>query len=220
MSAGPGARPLIAVKVRPGPACDCCGMDKRRILVIQGHPDRAALHLCHALGDAYAAGAVAAGHAVRRIDVATLAVPQLVTQAAFEGGPVPPGAAAAQGDIAWADHIVLIFPLWLGTMPALVKGFLEQVLRPHFAFAYTPRGFAKKLLAGRSARLVVTMGMPALVYRWYFLAHGLKGLERNILAFVGISPVRTTLLGGVGGASAATRSGWLAKMTDLGRRGR
>lgn len=195
-------------------------MDTRKILILQGHPDGGAPHLCHALADAYAHGAAAAGHEVRRVEIAGLALPLLATQAAFETDSPPPGAASAQADIAWADHIVLIFPLWLGTMPALVKGFLEQVLRPNFAFAYAPSGWAKKLLAGRSARLVVTMGMPALVYRWYFLAHGLKGLERNILAFVGIAPVRTTLFGGVGAAGAATRIGWLAKMRDLGRVGR
>ena len=118
-------------------------MVRRNILIVQGHPDASVRHLCHALADAYGAGAEAGGHIVRRIDIAGLALPQLTSQAAFESVP-PPGAAAAQGDIAWADHIVLIFPLWLGTMPALVKGFLEQVLRPDFAFAYSPRGFARK----------------------------------------------------------------------------
>ncbi len=201
------------------PRVQLSSMSARKILILQGHPDTAAPHLCHALADAYVHGAVAAGHDVRRIDIAGLALPLLATQAAFEHEAPPPGAAAAQADIAWADHIVLIFPLWLGTMPALVKGFLEQVLRPNFAFAYTPNGFAKKLLGGRSARLFVTMGMPALVYRWYFLAHGLKGLERNILVFAGIAPVRTTLFGGVGTAGATTRIGWLAKMRALGRDG-
>ena len=87
----------------------------------------------------------------------------------------------AQADIAWAEHLVLLFPLWLGDMPALVKGFLEQVARPGFAFkAEGSNPFAHKGLAGRSARVVVTMGMPALLYRWYFRAHSVKSLERNI----------------------------------------
>ena len=55
----------------------------------------------------------------------------------------------------------------------------------------------KKLLGGRSARLVVTMGMPALVYRWYFRAHSIKALERNILGFVGIAPIDETLIGSI-----------------------
>ncbi|MFZ4481042.1 MAG: NAD(P)H-dependent oxidoreductase [Rhodoferax sp.] len=83
-------------------------------------------------------------------------------------------------------------------MPALLKGFLEQVARPGFAFrkdADDP--FGHKKLAGRSARVVVAMGMPAFVYKWYFRAHSVKSLERNILGFVGIGPINETLIGAV-----------------------
>lgn len=191
----------------------------RRIVVIQGHPDPDPARLCRALADAYAEGAQAAGHAVTRIDIAALDVPILRTQAAFEHEPVPQSLRPAQEAIVGAEHIVLIFPLWLGTMPALVKGFLEQVMRPGVAFAYQEKGFPKLLLAGRSARLVVTMGMPAFLYRWWYFAHGLRGLERNILGFVGIKPVRETLFGGVRTASEATREKWLRRMRDLGARG-
>src|SRR6202043_4262808 len=77
----------------------------------------------------------------------------------------PPAALKPAADaIVAADHIVLVFPLWLGTVPALVKAFLEQVIRPGVAFAYEKYG-AKKLLAGRSAHIVVTMGMPAWLYQ-------------------------------------------------------
>ena len=64
---------------------------------------------------------------------------------------------------------------------------------PGFAFAYRPSGFPQKNLGGRSARIVVTMGMPAFVYRWYFRAHAVKNLKRNILGFVGYAPVRDTI---------------------------
>jgi putative NADPH-quinone reductase len=124
----------------------------------------------------------------------------------------------AQEAIAWAGHLVLVFPLWLGDMPAVLKGFLEQVARPGFAFG-TEGGnpFGRKGLAGRSARVVVTMGMPAFVYRHYFRAHSIKSLERNILGFVGIAPVRETLVGSVEALDAAGRAGWLAKLRKLGR---
>jgi len=104
-------------------------------------------------------------------------------------------------------------------MPALVKAFLEQVMRPGVAFAYEPKGLPRKLLAGRSARVVVTMGMPVLAYRWWFFGHGLKGLERSILRFVGIRPVRQTLFGMVGTADAGRRAKFLATMRFLGERG-
>jgi putative NADPH-quinone reductase len=77
----------------------------------------------------------------------------------------------------------------------------------------------KKLLAGRSARIVVTMGMPALFYSAYYRAHSVKSLKRNILEFCGIAPVRTTLIGMVEGRKQA-REEWLAKLGALGTRGR
>jgi putative NADPH-quinone reductase len=138
----------------------------RRIAVIQGHPDRDEQRLCRALALSYAEGALAAGHGVTRIDLAALSFPLLQSEAEFEHGSVPEALAPAQRAIIAAEHIVLVFPLWLGTMPALVKAFLEQVMRPGTAFAYQTNGFPKMLLRGRSARLVVTMGMPVLAYRW------------------------------------------------------
>src|SRR3989344_3409524 len=93
----------------------------------------------------------------------------------WELGLLPASLKPAQADIGWAQHIVLFFPLWLGDMPALLKGFLEQVARPGFAFnTEGSNPFGRKGLTGRSARVVVTMGMPALVYRWYFRAHSVK----------------------------------------------
>jgi putative NADPH-quinone reductase len=49
-------------------------------------------------------------------------------------------------------------------MPVLLKAFLEQVMRPGVALECRKHGFPRGLLAGHSARLVVTMGMPALIY--------------------------------------------------------
>jgi putative NADPH-quinone reductase len=135
-------------------------MTARHILLIQGHPDAVTPHLCHALASSYAAGAQAAGAEVRWTKVAELDFPLLRSQQAWEEGELPEGLRQAQEDIRWAEHIVLFFPLWLGDMPALLKGFLEQVARPGFAFGRESGGtpFTHKNLKGRSARVVVTMG--------------------------------------------------------------
>ena len=192
-------------------------MDPMRILLIQGHPDALAPHLCHSLSQAYAEGAMVAGHVVRQVDVAAIDFALLRSQHEWELGLLPASLKPAQADIGWAQHIVLFFPLWLGDMPALLKGFLEQVARPGFAFS-TEGGntFGRKGLTGRSARVVVTMGMPALVYRWYFRAHSVKSLERNILGFVGIAPVNETLVGHVEQLGGAGVAKWKARMRVLG----
>jgi putative NADPH-quinone reductase len=190
----------------------------RRVAIIQGHPDPAGGHLLHALADAYAEGAVAEGHEVRRVEVAGLEFPLLRTQAEFETGAMPPGLIQARDDMRWAEHWVFLFPLWHGTMPALFKGFLEHIFRPGFAMEYGKRGFPKRLLAGRSARIVVTMGMPPLMYRWYFGAYGLRGFERSVLSFAGIKPVRESLFG-LTFADDRKRARWLADMRRHGERG-
>jgi putative NADPH-quinone reductase len=193
-------------------------MTTRHILILQGHPDASEPHLCHALAQAYTEGAQGAGHEVRELRVAELDFPLLRSAKDWNEGSVPAGLQAAQDQIKWADHLVLCFPLWLGDMPALLKGFLEQVARPGFAFSKEGSNpFGRKGLKGRSARVVVTMGMPALVYRFYFRAHSVRSLERNVLGFVGISPVNETLVGMVDSLDDKTRVRWLGKMRALGR---
>ena len=157
---------------------------------------------------------------VERLDIGALQFELLRSQADFETGTAPPDIVAAQEAIRRADHLVVVFPLWLGDMPALLKGFFEQTLRPGFAFAYRPSGFPQKNLGGRSARIVVTMGMPEILYRWYFRAHAVKNLKRNILGFVGYGPVRDTIVGGVATAKPATMARHFETMRALGRAAR
>ena len=190
----------------------------RRILIILGHPDPRPERLCRALAEAYHAGANESGFEVAVIDVARLDFSSLKSSLEWEA-PIPESLRVPQEAIAWAEHIVIVFPLWLGTMPALLKAFFEQVLRPGFALESKGPGRWEKKLSGRSARIIVTMGMPAFLYKWYFRAHGIKSFERNVLAFVGIGPIHETLIGMVEGRDAATRQRWLARTTELGRRG-
>ena len=127
----------------------------------------------------------------------------------------------AQEEIGRADHLVIIWPLWMGTMPALLKAFFEQAFRPGFALTKAEPGkAARPLLRGKTARIVVTMGMPALSYRWYFGAHGLKSLERNILRFSGIGPIRKTLIGMVEAGGLRRHARLLKKLERYGRQGR
>lgn len=187
----------------------------KHIAIIDGHPDPDRGRLVHALAARYAEGAAAGGHEVRHVEVALLDFPLLRSRSAWEDQPPPPAIAEAQQTIAWADHVVILYPLWLGDMPALLKGFLEQLLRPDFAIS-KGKSLGAGLLQGKSARLVVTMGMPAFFYRFYFGAHSVKSFERNILRLVGIKSVQHTLIGSVE-ESADDRRARLQDMFDLGR---
>ncbi|MBE7939655.1 MULTISPECIES: NAD(P)H-dependent oxidoreductase [Ramlibacter] len=192
-------------------------MSGRRILLVQGHPDASQPHLLHDLAQSYANAALAAGHTLHALDLGRLEVPLLRSPRAWEDEPVPAALADAQAALQWCQHLMLVYPLWLGDMPAVLKAFLEQVMRPGVAFTRaTPGSPARKGLAGRSARVVVGMGMPAMVYRWFYGAHSLRSLERNILGFVGFSPVRHTLVGGAGGLQPAAVAAWERRLARLG----
>lgn len=194
-------------------------MTAKRILIVDGHPDPDPDRFVHALAERYAEGAVAGGHQVRRIEIAAMEIDPLTSRHEWEEGDPSRSIVSAQDDILWAEHIVLLYPLWLGDVPALLKAFFEQVMRPGFAFRYREGGLPEKKLRGRTAHIVVTMGMPAIAYRFVFGAHSLKSLERNILKFVGIAPVRRSIIGNVEG-DEDIRDHWLKLMTASGRSGR
>jgi len=187
------------------------------ILLVQGHPDCVHVHLCHTLAAAYADGARSGGHAIETIEPARLRLPLLGSQEEWQHGTASPEVLAAQAAIRRARHLVFFYPLWLGDMPAMLKGFLEQVARPGFAIDPSARNLLQAgLLRGRSARLVVSMGMPAPVYRWFYGGYSVKLMRRNILGFAGIAPVRATMVGGVATLDAAQVERWCERMRRLG----
>jgi putative NADPH-quinone reductase len=191
----------------------------KRILIIDGHPDPDETRYVHALSAAYGAGASAAGHDVELIRLANMEFPLLRSNAEFYGGVFSPQISRAQQSMNRCDHLVILYPLWLGAMPALLKGFLEQVLRR--SVAYSDEGKpcpVQKALRGKSARIIVTMGMPALLYRWYFGSLSVKTLKRHILGFLGVSPIHTTIIGSVASMSGENRASILRRMQALGRR--
>lgn len=194
----------------------------KHIAVIQGHPDPNGQHYDHALADAYIRGLEEAKIEYQRIDVALLEFPFLRNKADFEQGNTVADIENAQKIIEWADHIVIIYPLWLGSVPAYLQTFFEQVFRPGFAFEYAKNGNTgwKKHLVGKTAHIVVTMGMPAFVYRWYYWAHGLKSLKRNVLSFCGIKTIKESLIGSVEAKDSGDRENWLKKMHQAGLEGK
>lgn len=188
---------------------------KRKILVINGHPDPSPERFCAALAKRYSESASAAGHEVQTLSVGGLTFDLLRSRAAFEDASPPAPVLAAQEQILWADHLVIIHPLWMGSAPAVLKGFFEQAFRYGFAMPRPELDAPRGRLAGRSARLVVTMGMPAWIYRLVFGAFGVRAMARGILGISGIRPVRLTLIGQVEGSKERRRR-WLDRLAALG----
>jgi len=189
-----------------------------RIVIIVGNPRKETFS--EALAAAYQRGAEAAGHQVSLFSLSRMEFDPILRNGFSKPlQPLEPDLVAAQSAIGAADHLVLIFPLWFGTLPALLKGFIERVFQPGFAITGSIRdGTYRAMLSKKSARVIITMGMPGLVYRWYYGAHCAKMLRRNILEFVGFKPVRTTIHGMIEAVSNETRATWLTEAENLGRR--
>lgn len=189
-----------------------------KICLIHGHPDSRSPHFCRALGDAYRSGADAAGHEVSEIILGDLEFDFLRSPTAFEADPAEP-ILSEREKIAAADHLVVVFPLWLGGAPALLKAFLEQCAAGGFFLqdAEGPNAFPKSRMKGKSARLVLTMGMPGLIYKFWFGAHSVKGLEKGIFELAGFKPVHHTIYGSVEEDNAPRHEKWLDEMRELGR---
>lgn len=180
-----------------------------RVLVILGHPRLDSF--CGALAGAYEAGARAAGLEVERLDLANLAFDPHVRRPSPRDQALEPDLARAQALIHWADHLVFVYPAWWGTMPALLKGFLDRTLTPGFAFeaeAEDPATWTK-LLKGRSAHLLVTMDTPPWVYRLIYRQPGHQAMRRATLGFCGVEPTFIATFGPVKPATAEARTRWL-----------
>ncbi|MFC0676698.1 NAD(P)H-dependent oxidoreductase [Lysobacter korlensis] len=186
------------------------------VLVILGHPRVDSF--CGALAEAFGAGSRAAGVEVRRLDLATLDFDAHLHTRSPNDQPLEDDLRQAQELILWADHLVFVYPTWWGTAPALLKGFLDRLMTPGFAFRTTEGGTGYQgLLQGRSAQLITTMDTPPLVHRLIYRQPGRNALARATLGFCGVRPVRSLVFGSVKQADDAQRQAWLDRAEQQGR---
>ncbi|WGM39342.1 NAD(P)H-dependent oxidoreductase [Caulobacter sp. NIBR1757] len=190
----------------------------RRILVINGHPDPDPAHLCAALAEAYAKGATKAGHTVERLSVGALDFPLIHSPRDYQSGHFSADIKMAQDAVRTADHLVLVFPIWFGGPPAVLKGFFEQLLRRGLALG-SPQAPITSVLTRKSIRLIVTMGAPVLVFQLVLGGHGVASLERGLLWVTGMGPIRKTLFGRAHLDAPEQKARWLAKVESLGLQG-
>jgi putative NADPH-quinone reductase len=189
----------------------------KRILVILGHPSSNSF--CAALAERYAQSALRAGHEVRQLFLGTMDFDPVLRDGYQQVQPLEADLRQAQADILWAQHLTLVYPIWWGGIPALLKGFFDRVFLPGFAFKYREgKAFPDKLLRGRSAHLLVTMDTPPWYYRWVYRMPGLHQVRKTTLAFCGIEPRRTLTFGPILGASAVQREAWLLQAQAIASR--
>lgn len=181
-----------------------------RTLVLDGHPDPHSLTA--ALAREYVAGA---GDDAVLLSLRDLAIDPFLHQGYRPGQAVEPDLVRARELIEWSEHITVLTPIWWGSVPALLKGFLDRTLVIGWAFRYRDNGRPEGLLAGRTGRVIVTSDSP----RWYLPLVGdttVKQLKGRTLEFCGLSPVRVTRFTDVRNASDERRATWLEDARTLG----
>lgn len=124
---------------------------------------------------------------------------------------------AFQTSLEWCEHLVIFTPIWWGSLPAKLKGLIDRTFLPGFAFQYEEgKLIPKKLLKGRTARIVMTMDTPP----WYYLliqgAPAIKQLKTTTLEFVGFNSVKTKMMGPIISSTEESRSKWIDDVAKLG----
>ncbi len=184
------------------------------VLVILGHPRKDSF--CNALADAYTKGAVQIGAEIKRLDLSDLQFNLNVTRESPESQPAEEDLVMAKEAILWADHLVFVYPVWWGTMPALLKGFLDRVFVPGFAFYELAQDDYKKLLVGKTAQLLITMDTPVWIYKLFIKAPSTHAMKVATLQFCGVSPVRTLYFSPVKHVTPEERVKWLELSYERG----
>jgi NAD(P)H dehydrogenase (quinone) len=186
----------------------------KKILLILGHPSND--NFCGALAQTYTKAAEAAGHEVKTLQLANLKFDPILHQGYKVIQALEPDLVEAQRLILWADHLSFVFPIWWGSVPAILKGFLDRVFLPGFAFRFQKGAtFQDKLLAGRSAHMLITMDTPPWYFKWFYRMPGIHQMKKTTLEFCGIKPVKVMTCGPMVNSTVAHRTAWLAQAEKL-----
>lgn len=189
----------------------------KKVLIINGHPNRESF--CFGLHESYKKSSLQAGNEVKEIILADMTFNPILMYGYRKRTELEPDLLEAWEKIKWAEHIVWIYPTWWSSTPALLKGFIERVFLPGFAFEYQEKSpFPKKLLTGKTSEIISTMDAPVFYYKWIVKDIGGKMIRRDIGAFCGIKNKRTTYLATLKTSTPEQREKWIEKVGTLGHK--
>lgn len=172
------------------------------------------------LADSYEKGSRQSGKEVRRINLSELSFDPILWKGYSVIQELEMDLKKAQEDILWSDHITIFFPTWWASFPAILKGFLDRTILPGFGYKFQGAQSLrwKKLLKGRSARLVVTSDSPTWYNRFILFSPGVRSIKKGTLEFCGISPVEVTRIGSVKKMNEEKRKEWLERVEEMGKK--
>ncbi len=191
-------------------------MPDKKILIINGHPDKESYNF--GIAEAYKKGAVSSGAEIKEIIIRDLQFNPNLQFGYRKRTDLEPDLMDAQNKIKWAEHLVWIYPVWWGSIPAILKGFIDRVFLPGFAFQKRENSvWWDKLLKGKSARIISTLDQP----NWYYYLINKQpsnnAMKKLTLQFSGINPVKVTTIGPMRLSKETYRLQWLKKIEKLGQ---
>jgi len=189
----------------------------KKILVLLGNPD--AETYSGKLADSYQMGAEEAGHEVRRKNVGDLQFDPILHKGYKEIQDLEPDLLAFQEDVRWCDHLLIVYPNWWCTMPALLKGLFDRAWLPGFAFNFDneTKQLIKKL-EGKTARVIIVMGTHSPFRTWWKFGDFTNEIQYGILEFAGIK-TNVSAYGPCERVDDNCRDKWVKEVERLGSNG-
>ncbi|MDX1903834.1 MAG: NAD(P)H-dependent oxidoreductase [Thermonemataceae bacterium] len=162
-----------------------------RIYILLAHPDSESFN--GQIAEAYAEQAQKKGHEVRVQKLGEMTFDPILRQGFKANQGLEADLQEAQANLIWCDKWLIIYPVWWGSVPALLKGFLDRTLLPGFAFKYHQNDpFWDKLLKGKTAEIITTSDSPAWWLWWQYHNSDLNAIRKATLEFCGFSYIKTT----------------------------
>lgn len=187
----------------------------KKILIINGHPDKESFNF--GLSEAYKKGAEKSNGEIKVINIRALNFSPNLQFGYRKRTELEPDLLEAQKLIKWADHLVWIYPIWWGSVPAIMKGFIDRVFLPGFAFKKRADSvWSDKLLTRKTARIICTLDQPGWYYKWFYGSPSHHAMKKLTLQYVGVKKVKITTIGPIRLSTVAFREKWLKKVEKLG----
>lgn len=187
-----------------------------KIYILVGHPDPDTNRLCHQLADAYQKGAKERGYKVRRANISDLDFDPVLHNGYEKIQKCEKDLKTVQRDIKWADHIVLFYPNWWSSMPAVLKGLFDRIWLPGFAFQFHKIGW-DKLLKGRTGRVFLTLDNTTSI-AYLLFGDYTNEIRNGLLEFAGIQPTQITRIGRIKFRSERSIRRQITRVYRMGRR--
>lgn len=190
----------------------------KKILIFLGNPT--ADSYSGRLADAYEESAKKAGFYTERVNINDLTFDPILHQGYKIIQTLEPDLLMVQNKINWADHVVVIYPNWWCSMPAVMKGMFDRMWLPGFAFNFDKQ--SKKLiqrLRGKSAHVIIVAGTHSPFMTWWKFGDYTNEIAHGILGFAGFR-VKVTAFGPTEKVSPQVLDSWVHKVERLGAQGK